>query len=63
MVDGWFLREGLAVTSKQESRRTWRRSKRDPALAALLHQAIPVTLQSAAWLLRAADHVFGRTGE
>ncbi len=64
VVDGWFLREGLAVTSKQESRRTLETiEERDPALAALLHQAIPVTLQSAAWLLRAADHVFGRTGE
>lgn len=62
-VDGWFLREGLAITSKQERRKLLETiAGRDPALAALLRQAIPITPDSLPHLLRAVDHVFGRAG-
>lgn len=64
VVDGWFLREGVSITSKQESRRALETIElRDPALAALLRQAIPVTHDSLAPLLRAVDHVFGPIGD
>lgn len=64
VVDGWLLREGLAITSKQESRATLETIEgRDPSLAALLRGAVPVTRDSLAPLLRAVDQVFGRTAE
>lgn len=64
VVDGWLLRERLEIRSKQESRQILETIEtRDPALAALLRQAIPITRDSAAALLRAADGVFGMVDE
>jgi hypothetical protein len=60
VVDGWLLREGRTIRSKQESERILETIEAaDPALATLLRQAIPVTHDSLAPLLRAADGVFG----
>lgn len=60
VVDGWLLREGMVIRSKQESQGVLETIERDDAeLAALLREAIPITRDSLAPLLRAADRVFG----
>jgi hypothetical protein len=60
VVDGWLLREGRVIRSRQESQGVLEAIERcDAALAALLREAIPLTRDSTAPLLRAADHVFG----
>lgn len=60
VVDGWLLREGMVIRSKQESQGVLEAiERRDAALAALLCEAIPLTHDSTAPLLRAADHVYG----
>lgn len=60
VTDGWFLREGMVIRSRQESREVLETIEScDAALAALLREAIPFTRASSAPLLRAADRVFG----
>ena len=59
VVDGWFLRHGLAMDTRQETERMLVTiAGRDPALAALLRDTIPLTHRSLSALLRAVDHVF-----
>ncbi|HEX8905874.1 MAG TPA: nucleotidyltransferase domain-containing protein [Longimicrobiaceae bacterium] len=59
VVDGWFLRQGLAMDTRQESERMLETiAARDPALHALLLRAVPLTHASMAALLHAVDHVF-----
>jgi hypothetical protein len=60
IVDGWFLKHGLAMDTRQESERMLETiAARDPVLHDLLRRAIPLTRRSMAPLLRAVDHVFG----
>ena len=60
IVDGWYLRRGLAMDTRQESERMLETiAGRDAALAALLREAVPLTHRSLAPLLRAVDYVFG----
>jgi len=60
IVDGWYLRWGLAMDTRQESERMLETiAGRDPALSALLREAVPLTHRSLAPLLRAVGHVFG----
>ena len=64
VVDGWYLKHGLAVTTRQEAEGMLATiASRDAPLAALLRQAVPVTRASMAPLLRAAEHVFGPVDE
>ncbi|MFL5386572.1 MAG: nucleotidyltransferase domain-containing protein [Longimicrobiaceae bacterium] len=59
VVDGWYLRQGLAMDTRQASERMLETiGERDPALHALLLRAVPLTHQSMAALLHAVDHVF-----
>jgi len=60
VVDGWFLSRGLMMETRHATERMLGTiAAHDPALAALLHRAIPLTHAAMAPLLRAADHVFG----
>lgn len=60
IVDGWFLQQGLAMDTRQESERMLETiASRDAALAGLLARAAPLTHASLAPLLRAVDVVFG----
>lgn len=64
VVDGWYLQRGLAMDTRQETERMLETiAADDPALAALLRRAVPLTHASMAPLLRAVDHVFGGEGE
>lgn len=59
VVDGWYLRQGLAMDTRQASERMLETiASRDPVLHALLLRAVPLTHASMAALLRAVDHVF-----
>jgi hypothetical protein len=59
IVDGWFLRRGLAMDTRQESERMLETiAGHDAALSALLREAVPLTQRSLAPLLRAVDYVF-----
>jgi hypothetical protein len=59
IVDGWLLRHGLSMDTRQESERMLETiAARDPALHALLRRAVPLAHASMARLLRAFDHVF-----
>ena len=60
VVDGWFLKHGLATDTRQEAERMLVTiAGRDAPLSALLRRAVPLTHASMAPLLRAVDHVFG----
>lgn len=60
VVDGWFLRHGLPMDTRQQVERILETiAGRDEALAALLRRAVPLTHASMPPLLRAVDHVFG----
>lgn len=60
IVDGWTLRQGLVVDTRQASEQVLDAiAGRDAPLFALLRAAIPLTRASLTPLLRAADHVFG----
>lgn len=59
VVDGWYLRHGLSMDTRQASERMFAViQERDPFLFALLRHAVPLTHASLAPLLRACDHVF-----
>lgn len=59
IVDGWYLRHGLAMDTRQASERMLETiAGHDATLFALLRRAIPLTHASMALLLRAYDHVF-----
>ena len=59
VVDGWYLRHGLAMDTRQASERMLETiAARDPALAALLRRASPLTQDAMPALLRAVDHVY-----
>lgn len=63
IVDGWHLRHGLAIESRQASERIIDTiAERDAPLATLLRETIPLTPTSGPSLLQAFDHVFGATG-
>ncbi len=60
VVDGWFLRHGLPMDTRQQVERILDTiASRDEALAALLRRAVPLTHDSMPPLLRAVDRVFG----
>ncbi|HVG44303.1 MAG TPA: nucleotidyltransferase domain-containing protein [Longimicrobium sp.] len=64
IVDGWFLRRGLAMDTRQESERMLETiAGRDAALSTLLREAVPLTQRSLAPLLRAVDYVFGQVSD
>lgn len=66
IVDGWHLRNGLAMDTRQASERMLETiAAHDAALFDLLRGAVPLTHRSLALLLRAFDHVFdpGPAGE
>lgn len=59
IVDGWFLRHGLAMETRQASERMLETiAAHDAPLFHLLRGAIPLTHASMPLLLRAFDHVF-----
>lgn len=59
IVDGWFLKHGLAMETRQASERMLETiAGRDPPLFRLLRGAIPLTQASMPLLLRAFDSVF-----
>jgi hypothetical protein len=59
VVEGWFLRRGLPMDTRQEVERILETiADRDEALAVLLRRAVPLTHASMPPLLRAVDHVF-----
>jgi hypothetical protein len=63
VVDGWYLRQGLSMNTRQASERMLETiAARDPALHALLLRAIPLTHAALAPLLRAVDHVYPAAG-
>ncbi|HSU15379.1 nucleotidyltransferase domain-containing protein [Longimicrobium sp.] len=60
VVDGWYLKHGLAMDTRRESERMLETiAARDAALFELLRRAVPLTHTSMAPLLRAVDLVFG----
>lgn len=60
VVDGWYLRHGHTRNTRQEGERMFDTiAAHDPALAALLRQAVPMTHSSRDVLLRAFEHVYG----
>jgi hypothetical protein len=60
VVDGWYLKHGLAMDTRQESERMLETiAARDAELHTLLRQAVPLAHASMAPLLRAVDLVFG----
>lgn len=59
VVDGWYLRQGLAMDTRQASERMLVTiAEHDLALHALLARAVALTHASMAALLRAVDHVY-----
>ena len=59
VVDGWYLRQGLSMDTRQASERMLEViAARDSVLHALLLRAIPLTHAALAALLRAVDHVY-----
>lgn len=59
VIDGWFLRQGLAMDTRQETEGALETiAGRDAELAALLRAAVPLTHASMSPLLRAVDRVF-----
>lgn len=59
IVDGWYLKHGLMMETRQASERMLETiAGRDEALFQLLRGAIPLTHASMALLLRAFDYVF-----
>lgn len=64
VVDGWYLKHGLAMHTRLDAERVLTTiAGRDAALSALLRRAVPLTHASLAPLLRAVDHVFGSGDE
>jgi hypothetical protein len=60
VVDGWYLKRGMAMDTRQASERMLETiAAHDSALGALLRRAVPLTHAAMAPLLRAADLVFG----
>ena len=60
VVDGWYLKRGMAMDTRQASERMLETiAGHDAALGALLRRAVPLTRDSMAPLLRATDLVFG----
>jgi len=59
VVDGWYLKHGMAMDTRQASEQMLDTiAARDAALGALLRRAVPLTHAALAPLLRAADLVF-----
>jgi hypothetical protein len=59
IVDGWYLKKGLVMHTRQDSERMLETiAGHDAALSALLRRAVPLTHDSMAPLLRAVDLVF-----